>query len=350
VNASVGFDLAAMSPTFKVAMGVPGPSSALAVARRFGVPETVLERAEGFLSREAVSFDEMVEKLRAERRALELARHDAEREAESLRAKQAELDTELARLAEKDRRFISKETEALAESLKKARAELRDAQARMKSPDATEADLKQVARALSAVAQKTSIGGELEPPRGREGEPERAPLPANALRVGARVYVPKLRAEAQVVEIMGRGLVRVAAGPLTLTTEASELRSSVIRVGAAPPDAPKPQSAVRNPRGEPPGQRWDFDAAADPDVPIQTTDNTVDLRGMRADDAVAMAEQFLDRCIGSGRRVAFLIHGHGTGALREAVRAALKVSAYVAKSRAGGMGEGGDGVTVAWLK
>ena len=99
---------------------------------------------------------------------------------------------------------------------------------------------------------------------------------------------------------------------------------------------------------------WELDdatsACADPDVPIQTGDNTVDLRGLRAHEAVAMAEQFLDRTLGAGRKVAFLIHGHGTGALRDAVRDALRSSHYVARSRPGGPGEGGDGVTVVWLR
>jgi DNA mismatch repair protein MutS2 len=93
-----------------------------------------------------------------------------------------------------------------------------------------------------------------------------------------------------------------------------------------------------------------FDPASDADAPIQTSDNTVDLRGLRAHEAVGMAEQFLDRSIGAGRRVAFLIHGHGTGALRETLREALRSSSYVARMRPGGQGEGGDGVTVVWLR
>ena len=107
VNASVGFDLATMSPTFKLAVGIPGASSALAVARRFGVPSTVLERAERFLSREAMTFDQMATKLAAERRALELSRAAAEREAEAAREKQRALDRELERLAGKERGAIT---------------------------------------------------------------------------------------------------------------------------------------------------------------------------------------------------------------------------------------------------
>jgi DNA mismatch repair protein MutS2 len=85
------------------------------------------------------------------------------------------------------------------------------------------------------------------------------------------------------------------------------------------------------------------------EVALQTTDNTVDLRGLRTDDAITLAITFLDRSLNENRRVCFLIHGHGTGALKEAIRRELKSSPYVRFFRAGASGEGGDGVTIAWL-
>ncbi len=330
-NASVGFDLATMSPTFRLAVGVPGASSALAVARRFGVPGPVLERAERFLSREAVSFEQMVERLAAERRALELAREDAEREVAAARARQRDLGAEIDRLREKERVVITKEGEALLAGLRRAREDVRAAQARLRGKPSEE-DVRAAARALDAVGQKTAIGGELELRPHPEPAP-RPPVDAAAIRAGARVYVPRLRAEAEVVEVLSNGQLRVAAGPLKLTTSVAEVRS-----GSAPA-APAP-----------PPRRVELDAAADPEIPIQTSENTVDLRGLRAHEAVAMAEQFLDRALGEGRSVAFLVHGHGTGALREAVREALRGSRYVARMRPGGPGEGGDGVTIAWLR
>jgi DNA mismatch repair protein MutS2 len=337
VNASVGFDLATMSPTFKLAIGIPGASSALAVARRFGVPATVLERAERFLTREAVTFDEMVEKLAAERRALELARADAEREAETLRTKQRDLDRERERLAQKERAAVTREGEALLASLKKAREDLRAAQAKLRGPKPSEDEVRAAARAIDAVAHKASIGGELEPRAASDAAP-RAPLAPHEIRVGTRVYVPRLRAEAEVVEVLPGGQLRVAAGPLKLGTTVSEVRTV----------QPAPAARAPDKRGKRAG--YEIDAAADPEVPIQTSDNTVDLRGLRAHEAAAMAEQFLDRSLNAGRKVAFLIHGHGTGALRDAVREAVRGSSYVAKSRPGVQGEGGDGVTVVWLR
>ncbi len=160
-NASVGFDLLTMSPTFRLVLGVPGASSALAVARRFGIPGTVIERAERFLTREAMSFDQMVEKLQAERRALELARADAEREAEASRQKQQELAREIERLTAKEKVAITREGEQLLAGLKKAREDLRTAQARLRGDRQTEEDVRAAARAIDAVAHQASIGGEL---------------------------------------------------------------------------------------------------------------------------------------------------------------------------------------------
>jgi DNA mismatch repair protein MutS2 len=369
VNASVGFELATMSPTFRLAMGVPGASSALAVARRFGIPGTVLERAERFLSREVVTFDQMVEKLAAERRALELARADAEREVGEARDRKRDLDREIEKLAAKERTTITKEGEALLQSIRRAREDLRSAQARLRGQKPSEEDVRAAQRSIDAVAQKTSIGGELEP-RAQGESVERPAIAPDAIRVGTRVYVPRLRAEADVVEVLAGGGLRVAAGPLKLMTSVTEVRAA--GGGASDPveasagkggtgargregagaarGGRKAQKSPGGRGGSSPTSRVDLDAAADPDVPIQTSENTIDLRGLRAHEAIAMAEQFLDRSLGAGRKVAFLIHGHGTGALRDSVRDALRGSRYIEKMRGGEPGEGGDGVTVVWLR
>jgi DNA mismatch repair protein MutS2 len=90
-------------------------------------------------------------------------------------------------------------------------------------------------------------------------------------------------------------------------------------------------------------------AATVDEVPLPTRDSTCDLRGLRVDDAIAMATSFLDRALNEGRRTAFLIHGHGTGALRDALRRELARSSYVTRMASGEADQGGDGVTVVWL-
>lgn len=358
-NASVGIDMATMSPTFRLAIGVPGPSSALAVARRYGVPGPIVERAERLLSSETVAFEEVVHKLAVERRELELARAETEREADLVKTRRRELDDELERLRSKERGALTGEGQELYAALRRARDDLQRAQARLRARPTAE-DVRDAERLIDDVGRKVAIGGELAPRAG--DEPARAPVAASSIKPGMRVYVPRLRAEADVLEIAPSGQLRLAAGMLKLTAHVDEVRAASAgshnphsgpgaQAGSRRPGAARPgagaSSASRARSGPAPVT---LDAAADPDVPLQTSENTVDLRGLRAHEAQAMAEQFLDRMMGSGRRVAFLIHGHGTGALREAVRDTLRGSTYVARSRAGEQREGGDGVTVVWLR
>lgn len=338
-NASCGFDLATMTPTFRLTMGIPGASSALAVARQYGMPQIVLERAERFLSREHQGFEEVVQKLQHERAALELARQAAEAREREVAQFRDELQAELEKARAREKVLLSREGEELLARLRKAKDELSQAQAKLrgKRPDPNE--VKQAARAIDKVAGEVALGGSLEPlVSKRASEPLPPPLSPERIRKGEKVHVPRLRAEAEIVEVLGNGQVRVAAGPLKLTVSVAELL-------APRTQAQKPTQAPQKPAKG--GIR--FEDAAEPELAIQTADNSCDLRGLRADDAISMATSFLDRSISDGRRVAFLIHGHGTGALRDAIRAELKNHAYVAHFGPADPKDGGDGVTVVWL-
>lgn len=329
-NASMGFDLPTMSPTFRLAEGIPGSSSALAVARRFGLPGTVIERAERFLSREDVQFETVVRKLNDERAALELARADAERRAQEAEDTRRALAEELRNAKEREQRVVSKEAEALLGQVRRAREELREAQAKLRSKKLETNAVKDAQLIIDRVAAQVAVGGALEPTRLAPTAPT-VVADAPPVKKGSRVWVARLRAEADVLEVLPDHTIRVQAGPMKLVVDASELRP----VTPEPPRKP----AVAAKGSDPPG----LDAA------IQTSDNTCDLRGLRADDAIAMAVQFLDRAIGASRRVCFLLHGQGTGALKDAVRKELRDSPYVRYWRPGQHSEGGDGVTVAWI-
>jgi len=109
----------------------------------------------------------------------------------------------------------------------------------------------------------------------------------------------------------------------------------------APPDADaKQEPGVVLIDGVPAGGR----------VTARTIDSTLDLRGQRVDDAVAQVDRFVDESLMAGRDAVFLVHGHGTGALRSAIRTHLATHKGIEKQRAGEPSEGGDGVTVAFLR
>jgi len=278
----------------------------------------------------------MVTELASERRAVEAARDEIEKDRARLAARQAELDAEIARATARDRSAAGREADELLSGIKRAREELRAAQAKLRTQKVDERAVAEASKAIDKVAGKVAIGGPLEA-RAPASSDEPPPIAAHEIVTGMKVFVPRLRTDAEVLEVLPNGQLRVAAGPLKLVTPIDEVRRSK-KQATKQKSAEKPRPAIA------------FDAAADPDMPMQTSDNTVDLRGLRAHEAVSMAEQFLDRCIGAGRRVAFLIHGHGTGALRQTLREALRTSTYVERLRAGEPREGGDGVTVVWLR
>jgi DNA mismatch repair protein MutS2 len=361
-NASVGFDEKTLSPTFELALGVPGASSALAVAKRFGIPSLVVERAESYLSGEDRSFEETVRALNDERRGLALARAATEAEHAEARQLKVRLEGELEALRARDRRIVHHEAEQLLVALRRARDDLREAQARLRAKKPEQADVTTASRAVDAVASRFAIGGDfaaiVEGPTADRGE---RLADEQRLHKGAKVYVPRLRADAEVLEVLSDGQLRVSAGALKLTVARSDVRVIVDAptkdaAGRAIPGRAAPRQPRLRSSHMRSGQTPARPAAASPgltpigeDVVLQTGDNTCDLRGLRTDDAWPMLETFLDRAMHEGQRAIVVVHGHGSGAVRDRVRDELKRSRYVERFRAGRQDEGGDGVTVVWL-
>lgn len=364
-NASVGFDVASMSPTFHVRMDVPGASSALAVASRFGLDPVVVERARELLPEQSRTFDALVRKLESEHDAVRASREalDAERRAAVEARERVEL--ELRKMKERDRSRLSLEGERLLALIRETRDEVRAArQAMRKAPtDAAlvEAAKAAVERAALLAAEGSEIGDAIAPEVPQA--PGSAPS-ADELTVGRRGYVPRLKSEVEIVEGPSKGRVRVAAGAVKLWVDLDELRPSKEgrRPEAARADAGRSAREDRSPRLReepvrdetgPRAGTVDAREGSPREAPrraIQTEANTLDLRGMRVDDAIPLTETFLDRLYGASQPVGFLVHGVGTGALRDAVREYLRgASRYVRRFRSGSFEEGGDRMTVVEL-
>lgn len=333
-NAAVGFDVARMAPTFRVRLDVPGTSSALAVAARFGMPEAVLARAREVLPEQSRTFEALVARLEARFASVDdeqRAAAEVRREAERLRA---EARAELAELAARDKKQLSEEANRLMTRLREARAELRDARkALRKKAKHDEAALQAIREKLDRAAgtlgdpEVKAVATAPPAPRDERGTPPRP----EALRAGQKVWLPRLRTVVDILEGPERGRLRVGAGPVKLWVSVDEVR--LVEDPSAP--APRPRAEVPTTEPEPPpGER-----------------NTLDIRGMRVDDALTLTEGFLDRLYSDSEPLAYIVHGIGTGALRDAVRRHLgTVRQYVRRVRAGTLEEGGERITVAYLK
>lgn len=330
-NASVGFDFVRLAPTFRLALGVPGPSSALAVAGRFGLAEAVITRARALLPDRAKEREQAVEELGRERAALEAERATLRGELAIARSLREELEAEKARgvaLADDE---LGREARELTSVVRAARAEVREARRRLKAPlDA--AALRDVERAVSRGAAHVAMGGSVEQHAARHAPPAAAPKPEK-FAIGATVRLKRLGTLATVDAEPERGLVRLRAGSLRLTVPISDLEPAA--KGARPASVKREARSAHTARLR---------------EAVRTASNTLDLRGTRAEDVAARVDAFLDVMLGEGEPLGFVLHGHGTGAVKTAVREHLGASSYVEHSRAAEPDEGGDAFTVFWIK
>ena len=330
-NAAVGFDFDNMAPTFRMTIGVPGGSNALEVARRYGIPEEIIDEARRTLPEHSRSFETLVAKLDSATNAALQERTVLQDERAKVAQERAKLDTRLQELKAREAKGLGKEAQRLVEQVRALHGRLDRAKQELRQRP----ELESIEAAGRALREGASLLSELDAHRlSLEPTPvDTATLDPQMVRVGDRVWVQRLRSVADVIEGPARGKVRVAAGMMKLWVDLSDLRavkhvSDVARGPAAFPDSePRTRTAVR------------------------TSDNTLDVRGLRPDDAVAMAEAFLDRMYGAAEPCAFIVHGVGSGALREAIHAHLsRDDTYVAGFRSATEDEGGPPVTVVLLK
>jgi DNA mismatch repair protein MutS2 len=344
-NASVGFDIEHMRPTFAVRMDVPGASSALAVAARFGLDPLVIARAREMLPEQVKTFDALVRKLESEHDAVQRVRDELEREKRLAVDVRERSEAELRKMRERDKQKLTVEGDRLMAMIRETRDEVKAArQAMRKAPSdlaLIEAAKAAVERANKAATGDTELASALKP-----SAPEHAGalLKDGELAVGQRVFIPRLKTEVEIIEGPSKdnaqkGKVRVAAGAVKLWIDIDELRAKKTR-------APREDEGLRRTK------EVEMPAPSEsPTRSIRTESNSLDLRGMRVDDAIAMTESFLDRLYGSSERTGYLVHGVGTGALRDGIRDYLRsATRYVIRARPGDFDEGGDRITVVEIR
>jgi DNA mismatch repair protein MutS2 len=330
-SASVGFDPVQLSPTFELLLDVPGASSALTVARRFGLPASVIEAAAQFVPESARDFELLVQGLRDAVTQARTERAELEVDRRKLDAERREQDARTSELAAQSKRKLSREAEQLMSELRSARAELDQARTLLRKHERDAQQLAEAEKKIQKAAAPVSVGSELATALAQNET--RAAFSAPELTIGARVYVPRLRAEAVVVEGPQKNKVLVAVGAMKLWVDMPDLR--------------KPETAAAEADVAVPARELGRTESA----PMRSTDNTIDVRGLRADDALAMLDSFIDRLYSGPMRVGFVLHGHGSGALRAAVREHLKAAPpYVQTTRPGAPDEGGEAITVFYLE
>lgn len=309
-------------PTYRVVPGAVGESHALAAAERVGLDPTLVERAHSLMEEGERALHDALAALDDERgRAADAARR---------------LEAAEASLAERERAVAAREHEihgrAREAERRAAAAVLGKLHAAEQEVRRTLAELREGATRQKADSARAAIGAAHQVAEAAR----RDPVPQRAPEVGDRVRVLRLGALGEVVAIRDDE-IEVAAGSMTVRAKPAEVEV----VQAAPRRAPAPAKPPRAQRHAPPD--W-------LESVMRSPGNTLDLRGVRVEDGIEQLERFLDDAMLEGREFVFVLHGHGTGAMKSAVRRVLAASPYVNATAPAPEDQGGDALTVSRLR
>ncbi|MFC1939937.1 endonuclease MutS2 [Chloroflexota bacterium] len=317
-NASFDFDPVTLEPTYHMTVGIPGGSNALAVAARLGVPAAIIEQATTMLPQGALDLESMLSDIAAEkikitemRTLLEKAKNEAEARNMEIESRLAQLRSEERKLIQEARDKVMMEAADLHRQIRQANLDLRKQRSK-EMVDAARKSLADVEVQLDGevLALKT------EQPQAQE-----------PIAVGDTVYMSEFDLHGRVCSISEETQeVEVQAGQVTLRVRLN----SIEKARSAATIQPEAKSKIVTPVGRP-------------------TLSSLDLRGKRADEVEVLLDSYLNEATLANLSEVKIIHGFGTGTVRQIVRDFLTGHTLVRSFRAGNKEEGGDGVTIASL-
>lgn len=318
-NASVEFDETTLSPTYRLLWGIPGRSNALSIALRLGLKPEVVAEAKTQVGEATDEVNQVIAGLEAQRRSQETKAAEAQKLLRQAERLYKEVSDKAAALEAREKDLRASQEIAVQQAISQAKGEIAQVIRRLQQGTPNAQDAQQATASINQIAQKY------------EPAPPPKIQPGFMPKVGDRVRIPKLGQTAEVLTIPDvEGNFSVRFGLMKMTVQLQDIESL---------DGQKPESVVK-PKTTP-----SVIVPAPPVPAIRTSKNTVDLRGKR----VADAEYILDKAISEAPGPLWIIHGHGTGKLKQGVHAFLQQHPRVTHYEPAEQADGGSGVTIAHI-
>ncbi len=367
-NASVEFNVETLSPTYRLVIGLPGRSNALAIASRLGVPAEIIEGARELVSPEEIQVDAMLSQIQREREEttdLRLAamklRSEAERERDELARRLRQIDEERRQAAsearDQARLEMEEELEAVRQQSRDLRTRLLEIEGVARNATQNVELATQLEKQRRELAEAEARAANLQKEARRRAQMRSAQAASNlsaeaaplTLKNGDRVHIGTLDQEGQVLSGPdAEGRYEIASGVFKLKVAGSDLR----KLKGKPRDnnghTARDRADIANAAEKDRGVR--VNARARSEALASSTAIEFDIRGWRAEEVLPELDRYLNDAYLSNLPMVRIVHGKGTGVLRQVVRDILRGHELVASFRLGEAGEGGDGVTVATLK
>jgi DNA mismatch repair protein MutS2 len=339
VNASLEFDVATLRPTYRLTIGLPGRSNALAIASRLGLPEAIITDARNEVNPDELRTDRLLDDIRKERNRSSREREKAEKACQRTEDLNNELARRLEMIEDERREVIARakaeaelEVEVLKRNLGRLKAELK----RLRQPLTA---LENLELKVEKIEEKTQVPVERQSPK------MEAPVVNGQLKLGEKVIVRTLGSEG-IVTALGEGEAEVQVGSLRIRARLGDIQRRSAQEESTPPPVTVSGRTRRLKQISENLSATQATARSGAALGMVSPGMELDLRGQRAEDALLMLDNYLDKAYLAGMPFVRIIHGKGTGKLRQEVRAALKEHSQVLSFEEGLPNEGGDGVTV----
>jgi DNA mismatch repair protein MutS2 len=320
-NAALDVDPITMTPTYHLTVGIPGGSNALATAYRLGLPAEIVAHARHMLSEGAQEIESLLAHLATEQKNVESLRHNLEEELDEAKQNDADLKNRLRQLEDERRRIIKQTRDQIVREAAGLQVKIREAAAELRKEKSRE-KIEQAKKALAEAQEKMDAGVWQARPAVEIDETE---AEAGLITAGDTVWLKEAGVPATVLSVSEeRGLVEVYAGKVKMTLRLDSVEKRIPSTGAVKTGSDLIKKEMRKSR-----------------VSLE-----LDLRGKRAEEVEPLLDDYLnDASLGSLSRVR-IIHGIGTGTVRQIVREILASHPLVTSFQPGEQGEGGDGVTI----
>jgi DNA mismatch repair protein MutS2 len=339
VNASLEFDIKTLRPTYRLTLGLPGRSNALLIAQRLGLPQPIIDSAKAEIHPDDLRADKLLDDIRKERNRTSRERQKLEKARDRLEAQTKEIEKRLEQIEDERREVLAKaraegelEVAVLKRNIDSLKSQLKKAKQPLEA-------LKQLEEKVEAIEEK--IGAPVERRSTMDNRPSSS-LVTRPLSLGERVTVSTLNTDG-IVTALGEADAEVQIGSLRVRARLADL----IRKGQEvdnPEGKTNPSPGLRGGDESKPVSEGSARAALSS---TKSPGIELNLRGKLVEDGLEELDRYLERAYSSGLLFVRIVHGKGTGRMREAVRNALKESPYVASFEEPKDNEGGAGVTVA---
>ncbi|MGI1660282.1 MAG: endonuclease MutS2 [Desulfitobacterium sp.] len=327
-NASVEFDSETLRPTYRLLIGIPGKSNAFYIAGRLGLPEEVLVRARTFVTEREMQVADLIENLEDTQREIDFEKRRAREERQLIEIESLGLKEKSQKLEDEYQELMAKAKDQATEIVREARREadrlIDDLKLALKED---RKDQQAVERARQGIRKLSN----------KVGTPDSQPKTSNGvnpeeIKLGQMVYMTKLRQKGQVLKLPNSsGEILVQAGVIKLNVPISEIRLE---------KEERPTRSTRSVNSQGRGEM----------KKTETIRTEIDLRGMMVEEASFELDKYLDDAVLTGVGQVYVIHGKGTGALRNGIHEFLRGHHHVKSFRIGQHGEGDLGVTVVELR